>query len=189
MGAAIQSGPLLITHWGLSGPAVLKCSAWGARDLHEKKYRSKLIINWLGNATLEKTLEVLKRNRDWKDNARKKISAHPAFSQLPARLWKNLVHFAGDKHWADFSNVEMRRLALELTAGEFTIEGKGVFKEEFVTCGGVRLNEVDFKTMQSRVVRGLFFAGEVLDIDGLTGGFNLQAAWTTGWIAGEALSK
>jgi predicted Rossmann fold flavoprotein len=172
----------------LSGPVVLRVSAWGARQLHEKKYRAELIVNWLGDYSFDKALEVLNRNRDWHENARKKISTHPAFSQVPARLWKQLVHFLGEKNWGDLSKAGLRKLAEELTAGEFRIVGKGVFKEEFVTCGGVKLNEVDFKTMQSRLVPGLFFAGEVLNIDGLTGGFNFQSAWTTGWLAGNALA-
>jgi predicted Rossmann fold flavoprotein len=188
MDSLVQRGPLLITHWGLSGPVVLRVSAWGARQLHEKKYRAELIVNWLGDYSFDKALEVLNRNRDWHENARKKISTHPAFSQVPARLWKQLVHFLGEKNWGDLSKAGLRKLAEELTAGEFRIVGKGVFKEEFVTCGGVKLNEVDFKTMQSRLVPGLFFAGEVLNIDGLTGGFNFQSAWTTGWLAGNALA-
>ncbi|MGE5465059.1 MAG: NAD(P)/FAD-dependent oxidoreductase [Syntrophothermus sp.] len=188
MDSIIQRGPLLITHWGLSGPAVLRVSAWGARELHERKYQAKLNVNWLGDYPFEKALEVLQRNKDWPDNTRKKVSVQQAFSQIPARLWKQLVQFIGDKNWGDVSKAELRKLAQELTAGEFTIEGKGQFKEEFVTCGGVKLNEVDFKTMQSRIVSGLFFAGEVLNIDGLTGGFNFQSAWTTGWLAGNALA-
>ncbi|MBI2333592.1 MAG: NAD(P)/FAD-dependent oxidoreductase, partial [Chloroflexi bacterium] len=181
-------GPLLITHWGMSGPGVLRLSAWGARILFDKKYASTLTVNWLGDYKQGTTLEVLQRNKDWHENARKKVAAHSAFSQIPIRLWKQLVYFIGDKNWADVSKAEIQKLAQELTAGEFRIRGKGQFKEEFVTCGGVSLKEVDFKTMQSRVVDNLFFAGEVLDIDGLTGGFNFQAAWTTGWLAGSALS-
>ena len=188
MGALFQHGPLLITHWGLSGPAVLRLSAWGARELHAKKYHTPITVNWLGEMTFDKALDILQRNKDWKDNARKKIFTHPAFSQIPIRLWKQLVQFLGEKNWADISKVELRKLATELTAGEFTVKGKGQFKEEFVTCGGVRLDEVDFKTMQSRLVPNLFFAGEVLDIDGITGGFNFQSAWTTGWLAGSALA-
>jgi len=187
MDSLTQSGPMLITHWGLSGPAVLRLSAWGARILFEKKYRSTLTVNWLGDYKLDATLEVLQRNKDWHENARKKIAAQPAFSQIPIRLWKQLTQFIGDKNWGDISKAEMRKLAEELTAGEFTIKGKGIFKEEFVTCGGVNLDEVDFKTMQSRIVEDLFFAGEVLDIDGITGGFNFQSSWTTGWLAGSAL--
>jgi predicted Rossmann fold flavoprotein len=188
LGSITTSGALLITHWGMSGPAVLRCSAWGARELFEKKYRGKLSVNWLGDYSLEKTMEILTRNKEWKDNARKKISTNPAFSQIPARLWKQLTFFIGEKNWADLSKTELRKLAEELTAGEFIVQGKGQFKDEFVTCGGVSLKEVDFKTMQSRVVENLFFAGEVLDIDGITGGFNFQSSWTTGWLAGSALA-
>lgn len=188
MDSIVQRGALLITHWGLSGPAVLRTSAWSARELHEEKYHARLIVNWLGDITFDKALEVLNHNKEWKENARKKVSTHPAFSQIPLRLWKQCVEFLGEKNWADISKTELRKLAEELTAGEFNIEGKGQFKEEFVTCGGVKLNEVDFKTMQSRIIGNLFFAGEVLNIDGITGGFNFQSAWTTGWLAGSALA-
>ena len=181
-------GPLLITHWGMSGPAVLRLSAWGARILFEKNYASHLTVNWLGDYKLVSALEVLQRNKDWHENARKKVSAHSAFSQIPIRLWKQLVYFIGEKNWADVSKAELQKLAQELTAGEYKIQGKGQFKDEFVTCGGVSLKEVDFKTMQSRMVDGLYFGGEVLDIDGITGGFNFQAAWTTGWLAGNAMA-
>lgn len=183
-----QSGPMLITHWGLSGPAVLRLSAWGARILFGRKYRSFLTVNWLGDYRPDSAFEVLQRSKDWHENAGRKVGAQPAFSQIPIRLWKQLTQFIGDKNWGDVSKVELRKLAGELTAGEFTIEGKGQFKDEFVTCGGVNLNEVDFKSMQSRIVKGLFFAGEVLDIDGITGGFNFQSSWTTGWLAGNALA-
>jgi predicted Rossmann fold flavoprotein len=189
MDSLTQSGPMLITHWGLSGPAVLRLSAWGARILFTKQYRSTLTLNWLGDYKIDAALEVLQRNKDWHENARKKIAAQPAFSQIPVRLWKQLTQFIGDKNWGDISKAEMRKLAEELTAGEFKIEGKGIFKDEFVTCGGVNLNEVDFKTMQSRMAKDLFFAGEVLDIDGITGGFNFQSTWTTGWLAGNALAS
>jgi hypothetical protein len=182
-------GAMLITHWGLSGPAVLRLSAWGARELLERKYRTQLSVNWLDEYSFDKALEVLQRNKDWHENARKKVLSAPAFSQIPLRLWKQLAHFIGEKNWGDVSKPELRRLAQELTAGEFEIEGKGQFKEEFVTCGGVNLKEVDFKTMQSRVVDNLFFAGEVLDIDGITGGFNFQSSWTTGWLAGNTLAE
>ena len=187
MDSITSQGALLITHWGLSGPAVLRCSAWGARILFEKKYNSPLFINWLGDYTLDSALEVLQRNKDWKENTRKKVASQPAFSQIPLRLWKQLAEFIGDKNWEDVSKAELRKFAQELTAGSFVIQGKGIFKEEFVTCGGVSLKEVDFKTMESKIVEDLFFAGEVLDIDGITGGFNFQSSWTTGWIAGNAL--
>jgi predicted Rossmann fold flavoprotein len=189
MDSLVQRGALLITHWGLSGPVVLRLSAWGARELNEKKYRAKLIVNWLGDYTFEKALEILQRNKDWHENVRRKVLTHQAFTQIPSRLWKQIVHFVGEKTWGDISKAELQKLAKELTAGEFRIEGKGQFKEEFVTCGGVKLNEVDFKTMQSRLVDNLFFAGEVLNIDGLTGGFNFQSSWTTGWLAGNALAS
>ncbi|MFN8383622.1 MAG: NAD(P)/FAD-dependent oxidoreductase [Anaerolineales bacterium] len=189
MDTLTQSGPMLITHWGLSGPAVLRLSAWGARILYDKKYASTLTVNWLGDYKLDATLEILQRNKDWHENARKKIATQPAFSQIPIRLWKQLTQFIGDKNWGDISKTELRKLAEELTAGQFEIAGKGQFKEEFVTCGGVNLDEVDFKTMQSRIVEDLYFAGEVLDIDGITGGFNFQSSWTTGWLAGNALAN
>jgi predicted Rossmann fold flavoprotein len=189
MDSITQRGALLITHWGLSGPAVLRTSAWGARELHAKKYHAPLIVNWMGDMIFEKALEILIRNKEWKENARKKVSANPAFSQIPLRLWKQLVAFVGEKNWADLSKAELRKLAQELTAGEYAIEGKGQFKEEFVTCGGVKLQEVDFKTMQSRLVENLYFAGEALNIDGITGGFNFQSAWTTGWLAGGGLAE
>ena len=189
MDAITAQGPLLITHWGLSGPAVLRLSAWGARALFEKEYRATLIVNWLDEYSFDKALEILQKNKDWKKNASKKIASAPAFSQIPLRLWKQLTYFIGEKNWADVSKAELRKLAQELTAGEFEIQGKGQFKEEFVTCGGISLKEVDFKTMQSRIVDDLFFAGEVLDIDGITGGFNFQSSWTTGWLAGKSLSR
>ncbi len=189
MGEITTRGALLITHWGLSGPAVLRLSAWGARELFEKKYRAKLSVNWLDDYSFDKALEIFQRNKDWKENVRKKVLTNPAFSQIPTRLWKQLVHFIGEKNWGDVSKAELQKLAQELTAGEFEIQGKGQFKEEFVTCGGVSLKEVDFKTMQSRVVENLFFAGEVLDIDGITGGFNFQSSWTTGWLAGSELGS
>jgi predicted Rossmann fold flavoprotein len=189
MDSLTQRGPMLITHWGLSGPVVLRLSAWGARELHGMKYRAPLTVNWLGDHKPDSALEVLRRSKDWHGNARKKVSSQTAFSQIPIRLWKQLTHFIGEKNWSDVSKAELRKLVQELTAGEYKIEGKGIFKEEFVTCGGVNLNEVDFKTMRSRIIENLYFAGEVLDIDGITGGFNFQSSWTTAWLAGNALAE
>jgi predicted Rossmann fold flavoprotein len=184
-----QRGPLLITHWGMSGPAVLKLSAGGARLLSEKQYRAAMQVNWLGDTTFDKALDGLQRHKEFQENARRKALNEPAFTQLPVRLWKGLAQdIVNDKKWGEVSKAELRQLAQELTAGQFEISGKGQFKEEFVTCGGVCLDEVDFKTMQSRLVPRLYFAGEVLDIDGITGGFNFQSAWTTGWLAGSAMS-
>jgi predicted Rossmann fold flavoprotein len=187
-----QQGPLLITHWGLSGPVTLRLSAWGARWLYERSYRAGLLVNWLAPLSIEKVYENLSEYRSLPENHRKKPGAHPVFPQIPARLWKRFSDAAGiseTQNWADISRVSMRRLAEELTMGRYEIEGKGIFKDEFVTCGGVNLDEVNFKSMQSRLVPGLYFAGEVLDIDGLTGGFNFQNAWTTGWLAGGAMAQ
>jgi predicted Rossmann fold flavoprotein len=183
-----QSGPLLITHWGLSGPSVLKLSAWGARDLNSRGYRAWLRVNWLG-LPMEEVLKQLKEIRTVAP--RSSVAVRSAFP-LPQRLWERLVGASGvvpTRRWADLTTVESGRLAEELSAGRFAISGKGAFKEEFVTAGGVPLNEVNFSTMESRRCPGLHFAGEILDIDGVTGGFNFQSAWTTGWLAGRAMAK
>jgi len=182
-----QMGPLLITHWGLSGPAVLKLSAWGARVLHDSNYQATLMINWLPQLNPEvlrqKLLEV---KSEW---SRKAISTTCPID-LPRRLWQYLVSrvgIVGEDRWAGLSNKTLNQLVQELTQGHYLIKGKGVFKEEFVTCGGVNLKEVNFKTMESSCCPGLYLAGEVLDIDGVTGGFNFQGAWTTAWLAGQAM--
>ncbi len=182
-----QRGPLLVTHWGLSGPAVLKLSAWGARELHGYDYRVPLRVNWLPELHSEIVKEKL---RDCKDaEPRKTVAGHPLFG-LPGRLWASLAQAAGlAERWADVSKAQLGWLAEELQRGRFEVSGKGVFKEEFVTCGGVSLNEVNFRTMESRVCPGLYFAGELLDIDGVTGGFNFQNAWATGYLAGRALAE
>ncbi|HVU16851.1 MAG TPA: NAD(P)/FAD-dependent oxidoreductase [Candidatus Didemnitutus sp.] len=183
----IQRGPVLVTHWGLSGPAILKLSAWGARVLHDCDYAFALRVNWLPALRPEAVWEALRRERD--ANPRRQVTTANPFG-LPARLWDRLVVAAGlaeTATWSGVGNASLRDLATQLGAGEFAVKGKSLFKEEFVTCGGVRLSEVDFRTMESRRVPGLHFAGEVLDIDGVTGGFNFQAAWTTGWLAGRAL--
>ncbi|MGA1602853.1 MAG: NAD(P)/FAD-dependent oxidoreductase [Prochlorothrix sp.] len=212
-----QTGPVLITHWGLSGPAILKLSAWGARVLHEANYRATLQIQWLPQLNRDAALQLL---RDCKPQlARKQLrtaqpfallpvspsgtraavpspshSASRAMSladpKLPQRLWDYLLERSAlvpDSRWADLSKAGMQALAMELSQGTYRVSGKGVFKEEFVTCGGVSLKEIDFKTLESRQCPGLYFAGEILDIDGVTGGFNFQSAWTTGWLAGQAI--
>jgi predicted Rossmann fold flavoprotein len=183
-----STGPLLITHWGMSGPAILKLSAWGARELATLQYKFAIRINWI-MAKLEDTRQDLEDLKQ--EDGRKMVSANTQFG-LPIRLWKRLVAAAGirdDKRWADLSKKEIQTLAEELTQGRFQVNGKSTFKEEFVTAGGVDLKEVDFKTFGSKLFPGLFFAGEVLNIDAITGGFNFQAAWTGGWIAGEAMAK
>ncbi|MFT3783099.1 MAG: NAD(P)/FAD-dependent oxidoreductase [Nibricoccus sp.] len=184
-----EQGPLLVTHWGLSGPAVLKLSAWGARVLHSVDYKFSLSINWLGGRAMEVVRAELSAARA--ANARKQIGTWNPFS-LPQRLWERLVETAGvptSTVWTSLSNQAANAMAAKLCATELQVNGKSMNKEEFVTCGGVRLGEIDFKTMQSRICPGLFFAGEVLDIDGITGGFNFQAAWTTGWLAGKAMAN
>ena len=185
-----QNGPLLITHQGLSGPVVLRLSAWGARWLHERGYRAGLGINWVYPRGTEAVLGDLQAYSADPARARQKPFRR-ALYHLPQRLWQRLLEaarIAPALNWADLSKVELRRLAEELSAGRYTLQGKGLFKDEFVTCGGVRLDEVDFKTMQSKRLPGLYFAGEALDVDGLTGGFNFQNAWTTGWLAGRAIA-
>lgn len=182
-----QTGPLLMTHWGLSGPAVLKLSAWGARVLHDSRYQATLSINWLPQLNQEDVRQQLLSVRD--EFAKRAIALHRGVD-LPHRLWQYLVARAGinlEDRWAGISNKTLNKLIQELNQGQYQIQGKGVFKEEFVTCGGVRLSEVNFKTMESRIVPGLYFAGEILDIDGITGGFNFQSAWTTARIAGIAM--
>lgn len=183
-GTAIKTeGPLLITHWGMSGPAVLKASAWGARELAEKKYHFTALINWLGDRKEDELYEELIQSRT-EYNAQLIINGNPF--HLVKRLWQFLVKKSGlddMMRWADLSNKQLRKLAQILVNDRFEVKGKTTFKEEFVTCGGIKLSEIDFKTMESRKQKGLFFVGEVLDIDGVTGGFNFQSAWTTGWIA------
>jgi predicted Rossmann fold flavoprotein len=184
-----QEGPLLITHWGVSGPAVLKLSAWGARLLHDVRYQAKIQVNWVPTLTAEALRDMLLSTKgEW---VRRAISKHCPVA-LPQRLWQRLVEAAGidpELRWADLSKKALNLLLLELTQGQFRIQGKGIFKDEFVTCGGIPLPQVNFKTMESRCCPGLYFAGEILDIDGVTGGFNFQNAWTTGWIAGQAIGE
>lgn len=183
-----ERGPLLITHWGLSGPAVLKMSAWGARALHALNYQFELLVNWLPHLSTEIILAEFKARRD-SDGA--KLVVNVPLAPLTARLWEQLVLAAGvprDTRWAALTRTHTSALAEQLTRTKFIVTGKSLNKDEFVTCGGVRLNEINFKTMESKICPGLFFAGELLDIDGITGGFNFQAAWTTGFIAGQAMA-
>lgn len=176
------SGPLLITHWGMSGPGILRLSAWGARILAEKKYQFTVAINWLPEEDRESCIALLKTIRMEQS---KKIVARRAPVDLPNRLWDNLVKAAGiedEQKWADVTNKQLQQLAEQLTHGQFQVNGKSTFKEEFVTAGGIDLKEVNFKTMESKLLPHLYFAGEVLNIDAITGGFNFQNAWTGGFI-------
>jgi predicted Rossmann fold flavoprotein len=184
-----QSGPLLVTHWGLSGPAVLKLSAWGARPLAATRYRALLRVNFVPDVAAP---DVRPRLTAFKlKHPRKRVTSENAFG-MPSRYWTRIVQhagIAGDTVWSSLSNHSLAALVTELTAARFEVTGKGIFKDEFVTCGGVKLSEVDFQTMESKLVPGLYLAGEILDIDGITGGFNFQSAWTTGWLAGTALGR
>ena len=182
-------GPLLLTHWGMSGPAILKLSAWGAREFAESNYNFTIEINWVPE--LNQTALSKKLNEIRIAEARKQIAT---FSPLPIpqRLWERLLIAAEinpTTPWAHINNQQLDKLYKQLTQAEFKVTGKSMFKDEFVTCGGVKLSEINFKTMESRKQPGLFFAGEVLDIDGVTGGFNFQNAWTTGWLAGQAVAE
>ena len=182
-------GPLLVTHWGVSGPAVLKLSAWGARRLSELGYVGTALINWVPSYTEETLRPWLQQFRQ--ENGKKTVAANPQFG-LPQRLWRNLTEQAGigpELRWSDVPAKAQNRLLELLLRSPLAVRGKTTYKEEFVTCGGVSLDEIDLKTMQSRRVPGLYFAGEVLDIDGITGGFNFQAAWTTGFLAGRAMAS
>ncbi|MFP4597615.1 MAG: NAD(P)/FAD-dependent oxidoreductase [Persicimonas sp.] len=181
-----SDGPLLITHWGLSGPAVLKLSAWGARELHALDYTFELSVNWLPGVDIESRFHALRS--DW---GKRQVTSRSPFDALPKRLWERLVEAAevrGDCRWAEFPKHQSRALADQLTRGRFQVTGKSTYKDEFVTAGGVRTDDVDMRTMESRITPGAYFAGEVLDIDGVTGGFNFQNAWTTGHLAGQAMA-
>ena len=185
---APQTGPLLITHWGLSGPVILKLSAWGARFFHDRGYRFGIAVDWFPETTqgeLEAGLKV------WAQaNPRKQVSSGGP-GGLSRRLWERLSAQAGlpvDLRWAGLGRTQRTELARTLKATRLQVVGQSAFKEEFVAAGGVPLKDVDFRTMESRIAPGLHFAGEVLDVDGLTGGFNFQACWTTGWLAGRAMA-
>ena len=185
----VEQGPLLITHWGMSGPVILKLSAWGARILADKSYQFTIMVNWLSNDTEQGLRESWHNLRN--ELAAQKMANKNPFG-LPNRLWNyllNLSEIKEETRWADLPSKEQNKLIKNLTAGEFAVNGKTTFKEEFVTCGGIKLNEIDPNTMQSKKVDHLFFAGEIMDIDGVTGGFNFQNAWTSGWIAANAISK
>jgi predicted Rossmann fold flavoprotein len=176
-----QKGPLLITHFGFSGPAALKLSAWGARVLNERQYQVELAVNWLPEMNEAKVNEVLVQLK--KGMPQKTLLSENPF-KFPKNLWKTLLN--DERRLSDISFKDLQMLAKKLHGDIYQVEGKTTHKEEFVTCGGVTLKEVNFKTMESKICPGLYFAGEILDIDGVTGGFNFQSAWTTGYIAGSS---
>jgi predicted Rossmann fold flavoprotein len=182
------SGPLLITHWGMSGPGILRLSAWGARELFDKNYQFTLLVNWLNEVTFEEALDTLKALKQ--EHAKKTIAKKSPFD-FPNRLWESLVMAAGianETKWADLSKKQLTDLANQLTNGQFQVNGKSTFKEEFVTAGGIDLKEINFKTMESKLHENLYFAGEIVNIDAITGGFNFQNAWTGGFIIAGQLS-
>jgi len=183
-----QVGPLLITHWGFSGPAILKLSAWGARLLHHNSYRTMLTINWLPDVPVEAFKLLL---AEYRHSHAGRLVGNECPVELPKKLWKTLLENAGvssEVRWSVLSKQHVQAIVQQLYGSLFQIDGKSTNKEEFVTCGGVKLQEVDFKTMESKLCPGLYFAGEVLDVDGVTGGFNFQNAWTTAWLAGNAMA-
>ena len=184
-----ECGPLLVTHTGLSGPCVLRLSAWGARVLHGLGYNFSLKINWLPESRRDAVAQEIQSRRETSGG---QTILRSRWAPLPARLWEQLVANAGilpETKWARLARPQILELTNLLVGTELMVRGKSMNKEEFVTCGGIPLSEVDFKTMESRIVPGLHFAGEAVDIDGITGGFNFQAAWTTGWIAGQAIGS
>ena len=181
------TGPLLITHWGMSGPAILKLSAWGARILHDKNYQFTLLVNWLNDLDTEEALVQLKTLKQ--EQAKKTVAKKSPF-ELTNRLWESSVLASGistETKWADLSKIQLQHLAQQLTNGIFSIKGKSTFKEEFVTAGGIDLKEINFKTMESKIHPNLYFAGEIVNIDAITGGFNFQNAWTSGFIVANAV--
>lgn len=184
-----ERGPLLITHWGLSGPAILRTSAWAARELHDRNYDFQILINWLGDVSdsdLKDQIINLRRENG------KQFVAHKNPFSLPKRLWEYQLQQCGitdEMRWGDLPAAIQNKLIERLLRDPYAVKGKTTFKEEFVTCGGITLSEVNAQTMESRIVPGLYFAGEVLDVDGITGGFNFQHAWSSGMIVAASIAQ
>jgi predicted Rossmann fold flavoprotein len=182
-------GPLLVTHWGMSGPAILRLSAWGAREFAACNYQFTIIVNWLGEIKEQELLEQFRSIRF--ELAAQKLNNRNPFG-FPQRLWQFLLEESGinpQLRWADLPAKEQNKLVKNCCAQEFQVSGKTTFKEEFVTAGGIKLSEIDPQTMQSKLVPGLYFAGEIMDVDGITGGFNFQHAWTSGYIAAKSIAQ
>jgi predicted Rossmann fold flavoprotein len=185
----MATGPLLITHWGMSGPAILKCSAWGARELANVGYQFTIRINWTPTYAEQDLRTAWPLIRAEQGNT--KMGGRNPF-ELPSRLWLHLLTVSGidaGASWATLTSGGQNKLILALTAFECKVSGKTTFKDEFVTCGGIKLSEIDANSMQSKLHKGLYFAGEIMDIDGITGGFNFQNAWTSGWIAAKSIAE
>ncbi|WP_300566275.1 NAD(P)/FAD-dependent oxidoreductase [Flavobacterium sp.] len=181
------SGPLLITHWGMSGPGILRLSAWGARELFDKNYQFAILVNWLNDKTFEETAAILRELK--LEHSKKAVSKKSPF-EFPNRLWESIVLASGievETKWADLTKIQLTNLTNQLTNAEFQVNGKSTFKEEFVTAGGIDLKEVNFKTMESKILSNLYFAGEIVNIDAITGGFNFQNAWTSGFIVANSI--
>ncbi|MCD6062557.1 MAG: NAD(P)/FAD-dependent oxidoreductase, partial [Flavipsychrobacter sp.] len=185
----VEQGPILITHWGLSGPVVLRTSAWGARELAERNYNFKVQVNWLHDRNeqdLKDTIAQIRRERG------KQAVQFKNLFDLPKRLWEYLLHQCGIKDemkWGDLPAAQQNKLIEKLVRDTYEVKGKTTFKEEFVTCGGISLSQIDAQTMESKIVPGLYFGGEILDVDGITGGFNFQNAWSSGFIAAHSMIK
>jgi predicted Rossmann fold flavoprotein len=182
-----STGPLLITHWGMSGPAILKLSAWGARILHDKNYQFSIFVNWLNDIEAEEVEKTLKKLK--LEHAKKAVSKKSPFD-LSNRLWECLVlasDISAETKWADLSKIQLQYLVNQLTNSIFQVNGKSTFKEEFVTAGGINSKEINFKTMESKLHENLYFAGEIVNIDAITGGFNFQNAWTSGFVLANSL--
>jgi predicted Rossmann fold flavoprotein len=183
----VSTGPLLITHWGMSGPAILKLSAWGARTLFDKNYQFTIFVNWLNDLDSENAEKILKTVKQ--EHAKKAVSKKSPF-EFPNRLWESLVLASNidvETKWADLSKIQLQNLVNQLTNCTFQVNGKSTFKEEFVTAGGIDLKEINFKTMESKLHENLYFAGEIVNIDAITGGFNFQNAWTSGFIVANTI--
>lgn len=182
------TGPLLVTHWGASGPAILKLSSYGARYVHDCGYQFPIAVNWIGLTNSALVAEHLQGIVD--SNPRKLLTSVHPFG-LPTRMWQYILEktaLGADKRWDELGKKGLNKLVEALTNDQYKVTGKGAFREEFVTCGGVSLSDINLNTMESKVCKNLYFAGEVLDVDAITGGFNLQAAWTTGYVAGKAMA-
>ncbi len=185
----MERGPVLITHWGLSGPAILRASAWGARELQSRNYDFEVMINWLGNATENDVKGIIAQQRI---SAGKALVTSKNPFDLPRRLWEYLAADAGATSatkWGELTASVQNKIVQSLTQQRFPVSGKTTYKEEFVTCGGISLSEVDTSTMQSKLHNHLYFAGEILDVDGITGGFNFQHAWASGFVAAKAIAS
>lgn len=182
-------GPLLITHWGMSGPGILRLSAWGARELSDKKYNFEILINWIPDHDQSSAMDFL---MELKTQSPKKLVGKKSPFDFPNRLWERFVLASGigiSATWADLNKKQLQALVIELTCSIYKVSGKSTFKEEFVTAGGIDLKQVNFKTMESKVLKDLYFAGEILNIDAITGGFNFQNAWTTGFLTAQEIAS